>query len=82
MGYAVSDEVSSTFQGPPGLDGMKVSDPRDDPVLHSIDYSTFLFGRAISVLFAPCDAFVRDFEINTPILDRLERETRARGSLA
>jgi len=33
----VSDEVSSTFQGVPGLDGMKVSDPRDDPVFTILD---------------------------------------------
>lgn len=42
----VSDEVSSTFQGPPGLDGMKVSDPRGWPRFH-YKLLLFLFRRAL-----------------------------------
>lgn len=66
MGFAVSDEVSSTFQGPPGLDGMKVSDPRDDPVF-TIDY--YLLIRTISA---------RVSKINAGVRSGVEREKRAR----
>lgn len=41
-----SDKVSSAFQGPPGLDGMKVSNPRGDPFNHTL-YLWFLDPRLL-----------------------------------
>lgn len=50
----VSDKVSSTFQGVPGLDGMKVSDPRGDPVSTLCRFSPpyTWYTRFISLLIA------------------------------
>lgn len=74
MGFAVSDEVSSTFQGPPGLDGMKVSDPRDDPVFTIHYFYLLICGRAIfPLVLSASRAFVRR---DTKVNGRLDREYR------
>lgn len=75
----VSDEVSSTFQGSPGLDGMKVSDPRDDPVFNirlpfSFSDTLYFRSRCLSSRLA-----VSEIHSQSGLkMDRVEKKTRAR----
>lgn len=69
----VSDEVSSTFQGSPGLDGMKVSDPRDDPVFIIKLPLSRSRTRSISVSSRLVSREIRNMQIDRPKLDRAEK---------